>query len=151
MAMQSTTQTDSGALRASLEPAGSVLKCGQHAFVSSGSQTSVRIADAVAKQGAQRIGILAIVTAVTVVGVAVLQPGLQPEMAAAQQSPLFRLSALFLVLAGIGLAALQRSELVSAQELLDLGLVFEVPGRARSPSWKTPCRGPIRRFGDRRR
>ena len=128
MAMQSTTQTDSGALRASLELAGNVLKCGPHAFVGSNSQTHVRIADAVAKQGAQRIGILAIVTAVTVVGVAVLQPGLQPEMAAAQESPLFRLSALFLVLAGIGLAALQRSELVSAQELLDLGLVFEVAG-----------------------
>ena len=91
-------------------------------------RTHARIADAVAKQGAQRIGILALITAVTVVGVAILQQALQPETAAAQQSPLFRLSALFLVLAGIGLAVLQRSELLSAQDLLDLGLVFEFAG-----------------------
>ena len=58
----------------------------------------------------------------------ILQHALQPEMAAAQQNPLFRLSALFLVLAGAGLAVLQRAELVSAQDLLDLGLVFEVAG-----------------------
>jgi serine/threonine-protein kinase len=35
---------------------------------------------------------------------------------------------LFLVLAGASLAVLQRAELVGAQELLDLGLVFEVAG-----------------------
>ena len=81
-----------------------------------------------AEQGARRIGFLAILTAVTVVGAAILQQALQPEMAAAQQNPLFRLSALFLVLAGVGLAALQRAELVSPQDLLDLGLVFEVAG-----------------------
>ena len=49
-------------------------------------------------------------------------------MAAAQQTPLFRLSALFLVLAAAGLAALQRSGLVRPQDLLDLGLVFEIAG-----------------------
>jgi serine/threonine-protein kinase len=107
---------------------GGVLKCGKQSSFASGSLTHVRIADDVAKQGAQRIGILAIVTAATVVGNVVLQQMLQPEMAAAQQNPVFRLSALFLVLAGIGLAVLQRSDLVSAQDLLDLGLVFEVAG-----------------------
>jgi serine/threonine-protein kinase len=71
---------------------------------------------------------MAILTAVTVLGAALLQQALQPEMAAAQQSPIFRLSALFLVLAGAGLAALQRAELVMPQDLLDLGLVFEVAG-----------------------
>jgi serine/threonine-protein kinase len=35
---------------------------------------------------------------------------------------------LFLVLAGASLAALQRAELVSSQDLLDIGLVFEVAG-----------------------
>jgi hypothetical protein len=120
--------TESIIVSASPDRPGGVLKCGKQSSFASGSLTHVRIADDVAKQGAQRIGILAIVTAATVVGNVVLQQMLQPEMAAAQQNPVFRLSALFLVLAGIGLAALQRSDLVSAQDLLDLGLVFEVAG-----------------------
>jgi hypothetical protein len=66
-----------------------------------------------------------------------LQPGLQPEMAAAQQSPLFRLSALFLVLAGIGLAALQRSELVSAQDCW-------------TSAWSSRCRGVRARLHGKR-
>ena len=49
-------------------------------------------------------------------------------MAAAQRTPIYRLSALFLVLAGTGLAALQRAGLVTPQDLLDLGLVFEFAG-----------------------
>jgi serine/threonine-protein kinase len=71
---------------------------------------------------------MAILTAVTVVGAAVLQQALQPEIAAAQRTPVFRLSALFLVLAGAALAALQRAGLVTPQDLLDLGLLFEVAG-----------------------
>jgi len=109
-------------------PAGGVLRCGGRRSVATGSDTRARIADDVAQQGARRIGTLAILTAVTVVGVAVIEHALQHEMAAAQQSPLYRLSALFLVLAAAGLTALQRAELVSAQDLLDLGLVFEVAG-----------------------
>src|SRR4030095_4820191 len=93
-----------------------------------GSRTRARIADDVAQQGARRIGTIAILTAVTVAGAVILEHALQPEMAAAQQNPLFRLSALFLVLAGASLAVLQRAELVGAQDLLDLGLVFEVAG-----------------------
>lgn len=110
------------------DPAGGVLKCARQGSVASSSQTSARIADDVADEGARRIGGLAIITAVTVVGAVFLQQALQPEMAAAQQSPLFRLSALILVLAGVGLAALQRAEILSPQDLLDLGLVFEVAG-----------------------
>jgi serine/threonine-protein kinase len=68
------------------------------------------------------------ITSVTVVGVAILQQTLQPELSAAHETPLFRLSGLLLVLAGIGLAVLQHAELVSPQELLDLGLMFEVAG-----------------------
>lgn len=128
MAMRPATQIQSKASGPGAEPAGGVLRCGRHPSVGSGSQTHSRIADDVARQGARRIGILAIITAVTVVAAAILQQMLQPEMAAAQQNPLFRLSALFLVLAGAGLAALQRSEVVSAQDLLDLGLVYQVAG-----------------------
>jgi serine/threonine-protein kinase len=91
-------------------------------------QTHARIAHEVAEQHGRRIGTLAILTAVTVAGAVFLQQALQPEIAMAQQSPLFRFSALFLVLAGVSLAALQRAQLVSAQELLDLGLVFEMAG-----------------------
>src|SRR4030095_7372910 len=93
-----------------------------------GSRTRARIADDVAQQGARRIGTIVIFPAVTGGGAVILEHALQPEMAAAQQNPLFRLSALFLVLAGASLAVLQRAELVGAQDLRDLGLVFEVAG-----------------------
>ncbi len=71
---------------------------------------------------------MAILTAATAIVTPLVQQLLQPEMALAHQTPLFRLSGLFLVLAAIGLAALQRSEAVSPQDLLDLGLVFEIIG-----------------------
>ena len=83
---------------------------------------------AFADKASRRIGTLAILTAVTVVGASFLHHALSPDIAAAQQTPLFRLSALFLVLAGAGLAALQRSGLLTSQDLLDLGLVFEIGG-----------------------
>jgi serine/threonine-protein kinase len=53
---------------------------------------------------------------------------LQPEFSAAHATPIFRLAALALVLASIGLAALQRSQAVQAQTLLDLALGLEVGG-----------------------
>ena len=81
-----------------------------------------------AEQGAQRIGMMAILTAVTVVATSILQHALQPELVAAEQAPLYRLSALFLVLAALGVAALQRAQLVTSQDLLDVGLVFELAG-----------------------
>ena len=109
------------------EPHGGVLRCQIHGSAA-GSQTRSWIAGDVAQQGAHRIGTLAILTAITVVGVAILQQSLQGDLAAGQQTPLYRLSALFLVLAGAGVAVLQRAELVSEQDLLDLGLMFEVAG-----------------------
>ena len=124
--MRSAAQTVFEAVTVKAEPA--VLRCSPHRLVASGSQANARIAGDIADQGVRRIGTLAILTAVTVVGAAILQAALQPEMAAAQQSPLFRLSALFLVLTAIALAALQRARLVDPQDLLDLGLVFEVAG-----------------------
>src|SRR3954454_17458547 len=94
---------------------------------SSSVPNSERLENDVAEEGARRIGTLAILTAVTVLGVALLQSFLQPELAA-HRTPLFRLSALFLVLSSAGLAALQRSNVCSPEHLLDLGLVFEVTG-----------------------
>lgn len=123
-----TTGTVSNGLTASGRPPEAVLRCGAYRSATSGSQTEIRVADHVAEAAARRIGTMAILTAITVVGAALLQHMLQPEMAAVQQTPLYRLSALFLVLAGAGIAALQRTGLVTPQDLLDLGLFFEVAG-----------------------
>ena len=113
---------------APLQPGLAVLRRGARNSTGPGTQTQARIANRVADGASRRIGTLAILTAVTVVGASLLQHALSPDMAAAQQTSLFRLSALFLVLAGAGLAALQRSGMLSSQDLLDVGLVFEVGG-----------------------
>jgi eukaryotic-like serine/threonine-protein kinase len=100
----------------------------EHPSAGAGTKTRARIASGIADEASGRIGTLAMLTAVTVVGASILHHTLSPEIAAAQQTPLFRLSALFLVLAAAGLAALQRSAILTSQDLLDLGLVFEVGG-----------------------
>ncbi len=107
---------------------GTVLRREGEHTAAQGTHSRARINRAIADEASRRIGTLAILTAVTVVGASLLHHALSPELAAAQQTPLFRLSALFLVLAGAGLAALQRSGLLSSQDLLDVGLVFEVGG-----------------------
>jgi len=111
-----------------LQPGGAVLRRKGHKSAGPGTQTRARIAGCIADEASRRIGTLAILTAVTVVGASILHHALSPDIAAAQQTPLFRLSALFLVLAGGGLAALQRSARLTSQDLLDLGLVFEIVG-----------------------
>src|SRR5262245_1383948 len=80
------------------------------------------------EQGARRLGTLAILTAVTIVGITAVQHILQPELREAQAEPLFRLAALFFVLGSIGLAAVERFELAGPQLVLDIGLGFEVAG-----------------------
>src|SRR5207302_11159649 len=109
-------------------PAGGVLQCAANRLRSDGHRTKARLDDDVAEKAARRLGTLAILTAVTVVGMTLLQSALQPELAEAHETPLFRLTALFLVLSSVGLAALERAKLVHAQVLLDVGLVFEVAG-----------------------
>ena len=109
-------------------PAPGILRRAAERLSSHNTPTRQRLENDVAREAARRVGTMAILTALTVVGVAVLQDVLQPELAAAHQAPLFRLSALFLVLASAGLAALERSTACSAQLLLDFGLVFEVAG-----------------------
>src|SRR5712691_1395186 len=109
------------------QPDGGRLRC-DAGRRSGNSRTKARVHDDVAEQGARRLGILAILTAVSFVASVIIKHLLQAELAAAQATPLFRLSMLFLVLASIGLAALQRSGSVRPQVLLDLGLVFEVTG-----------------------
>jgi serine/threonine-protein kinase len=108
--------------------AGGLLRCGADRIGAGGSSTRARVAEGIAEEAARRVGTMAILTAFTVVGTAVLQHALQPEMAAAHQTPLYRLSALFLALAAIGIAVLQRSKLVAPQLLLDIGLAFEIAG-----------------------
>jgi len=108
--------------------AGSVLRQRRHRSSPAGSQTHARIAEDVAQLGARRIGMLAVLTAVTVLGSAIALHALQPEISFAEQSPLYHLSALFLVLSGLGIAVLQRFELVSPQAVLDVGLIFQIAG-----------------------
>jgi serine/threonine-protein kinase len=88
----------------------------------------LRLAEDVAEQGARRVGTLAVLTAVTIVAGTVIENALQPELAAAHETPLFRSATLFLVLASLGLAALERSKAVRPQLLLDVGMLFEVAG-----------------------
>jgi len=90
--------------------------------------TRIRLEEDVAVQGARRVGTLAILTAVTIIVGSVAQSALQPELASAYKSQLYRLAVLFMVLASVGLAALQRSKLVYPRVLLDLGLLFEITG-----------------------
>jgi hypothetical protein len=90
--------------------------------------TNSQIDEAVAQEASRRLGILAILTASTVVAKSVAEHILQPDLAVVQTTVSFRLAALFLVLASIGLFALQRSKVLCPQTLLDVGLVFEVAG-----------------------
>src|SRR5258706_11664788 len=79
------------------EPEGGMLQCAANSLRSEGHRTKARLDDDVAEKAARRLGMMAILTAVTVVGTTVLQAALQPELAAAHETPVFRLSALFLV------------------------------------------------------
>jgi eukaryotic-like serine/threonine-protein kinase len=110
------------------QPQGGILQCAANRFGSDRDRTKARLDDDVAENAARRLGTLAILTALTVVGSTILLCALQPELAAAHETPVFRLSALFLLLASVGLAALERSKLVRPQVLLDAGLAFEVAG-----------------------
>ena len=111
-----------------LQPGRAVPRRKRHQSAGPGTETQERIAGDIADEASRRIGTLAILTVVTVVGASILHHTLSADIAAAQQTPLFRFGALFLVLAGAGLAALQRSALLTSQDLLDLGLVFEIAG-----------------------
>jgi len=105
-----------------------MLQCVASRLESKTHLSDARLADNIAEQSARRLGILAFFTAVSVVVMIVLQHSLQPELAPAHATPLFRLAALFLVLASLGVVALERSKLAPHQVLLDVGLVFEVAG-----------------------
>ena len=145
--MQAAAESAPTIIPALYQPPGGVLRCPVD-HRGGGLQTKARIRDDVAEQGARRLGILAILTAVSVVASVIVKHLLQPELAAAQSTPLFRLSALFLVLASVGLAAFQHSGSVHPQTLLNLGLVFEVAGAfaiaamENALAWgETPIRG----------
>ena len=125
--MQATAETSPTVTVAVDKPAGGLLRCDWNRLAGS-PQSKARVFDDIAEQGARRLGTLALLTAASVVASVVIKHLLQAELAAAQATPLFRLSMLFLMLASIGLAALQRFGAVSPQVLLDLGLVFEVAG-----------------------
>ena len=61
-------------------PAGGVLQCAANRLRSDGHRTKARLDDDVAANAARRLGTLAILTAVTVVGMTLLQSVLQEKM-----------------------------------------------------------------------
>jgi hypothetical protein len=81
---------------AGLFSARGILRRASERLASRTTRTRHRVENDVAREAARRIRTMAILTGLTVVAVAVLQHLLQPELAAAHQAPLFRLSALFL-------------------------------------------------------
>ena len=110
------------------QPHGGILRRVRHESSTPGTQTRLRIAGDVADQAARRVGTVAILTAVTTLGAAILQHALQPEMVEAQRTLLYRFSALSLILVAAGIGYLQRAESLNAHRLLDLGLVLEIFG-----------------------
>src|ERR1700748_1888986 len=100
---------ESSASAAGSSPASCVLRCAPERLSAQNTPARRQVENDAVRDAARRIGTMAMLTAVTVVGVAVLEDVLQPELAAAHQAYLFRLSALCLVLASVGLAALERS------------------------------------------
>jgi serine/threonine-protein kinase len=144
--MQATAESDTAITVTLEQPVQGVLRCRANRL-SGSSRTAARVRDDIAEQGARRLGTLAILTAISVVAAVTLKMLLQPELAAAYQTSLFRLSALFLVLASVGLAALQRSRSVHPQSMLDLGLAFEIAGAfalatmENAQEWDGPVRG----------
>jgi len=107
---------------------GGILRCAERRVTSDGSRTQARIAADVAANTARRIGSIAILTAATTAGMAILPDVLEPEVAAVLRTPLYFLSAVFLVLSAVALAVVQRAEMVRPQILLDLGLGLEIFG-----------------------
>src|SRR5262245_56850357 len=93
-------------------PVGGILRCEPNRLNTGSSRTKARVADDVAEQSARRLGTLAILTAVSVVIANLAKHLLQPELSAAQATPLFLLSGLFLVLGSVGIAAVQRSGVI---------------------------------------
>src|SRR5258708_36068165 len=108
-------------------PGGFLRRAGERFAPRSTTPRGDRFENDVAQEGARRLGTLAILTAVTVLGIAVLQGLLQPELAS-HRTPLFRGSALLLVLSSADLAALHGSNICTPRILLDLGLVCAVTG-----------------------
>src|ERR1017187_207842 len=74
-----------------IQPGSAVLRLKRQS-AGPGTPTQARIAGGIAAEASGRIGTLAILTAVTVVGASILHHALSPDIAAAQQTPLFRRS-----------------------------------------------------------
>ncbi len=88
--------------------------------------TSVKLPPALVEKAAARLCMVSVTAAVTMVAMFIAQRFLQPEMAAAQQEPLVRLTALFTILVSAGFVAVQRLGLFSKAMILNLGVVYQV-------------------------
>ncbi|MDX1982619.1 MAG: serine/threonine-protein kinase [Bryobacteraceae bacterium] len=95
---------------------------------SSGSpaKPGIQLPPALVEKAAERLCVISVMAAVTTVAMFAAERYLQPEMAAAQQEPVVRLTALFLVLISAGFIAIQRLGLFSKQTVLNLGVLYQV-------------------------
>jgi serine/threonine-protein kinase len=90
------------------------------------SALTSRLTPKLLEDAATRISHLAVVIAVLFVGVGVFHHFAQPLMADRLREPIVRLATLFTVLAGIGVFALRRYDVVSSRAVLGLGMTFAV-------------------------
>ena len=136
--------------RASRLPAG-VLRCGRNALASEQSAHQHADGRCVAEQAARRLGTLAILTAVTVVGMTRLAARPAAGTGRGTTDSAVPSGALFLVLASSGWPRCSGRSSSAPQELLDLGLVFEVAGAFVLGFMENSMPWPEPRSGDRRR
>jgi len=80
----------------------------------------------VVESGAQRLAVVGVVAAGTVIAAQVFHRLAQPQLAPIIDDPVNRLCSLAAVLMGAGLFALQRYKVVASRTLLRLGWVFEL-------------------------
>ncbi len=86
----------------------------------------MRLPPALIEKASERLCMVSVTAAVTMIAMFTAQRFLQPEMAAAQQEPVVRLTALFVILASAGFVAVQRLGLVSKEMVLNLGVVYQI-------------------------
>lgn len=84
-----------------------------------------RLPPALVNKAAARMCMVSVTASVTMVLMFIAERFLQPEMAAAQQEPIVRLTGLFVLLVSAGFITIQRLGLVSKQAVLNMGIGYQ--------------------------
>jgi len=102
---------------------------------------------AMVNQAATRLCWISLLFATTTIAMIFLQARLQPEVKAALEQPLLRLTALFTLFITVGYAAAHRFAWLSKITLLNMGIIFEAAGAFMCASFETAVNhsnGPVR-------